>query len=159
MSSSKPSQFDLAAGLNVSQPMVSKLKKRGMPTHSVAAAVAWRAENLNVAHHREKKSAGPRPSDDVDVNAESFNEARRRREVAEANTAEMKYGELQKVLVRRERVEAIWRSKYATSREALLQIPVRLAAVVAAEASETACHALIDAEIRAALEHLAGADS
>lgn len=40
-------QAQLARELDLSECMVSKLKKRGMPTHSVADAQAWRAFNLD----------------------------------------------------------------------------------------------------------------
>ena len=40
-------QVDLAAALNISGSMVSRLKARGMPTHDIEAARAWRATNLN----------------------------------------------------------------------------------------------------------------
>jgi hypothetical protein len=40
-------QAELANELDLSAAMVSKLKARGMPTHSVADAEAWRATNLD----------------------------------------------------------------------------------------------------------------
>lgn len=40
-------QAELADELDISAAMVSKLKARGMPTHSVADAEAWRATNLD----------------------------------------------------------------------------------------------------------------
>ena len=40
-------QADLAHALDISPAMVSKLKARGMPVHSVAEAVAWREANLD----------------------------------------------------------------------------------------------------------------
>ncbi len=39
-------QKDLARGLGVSEAMVSRLVRRGMPTRSVAEAQRWRAGNL-----------------------------------------------------------------------------------------------------------------
>ncbi|MFZ1827995.1 MAG: hypothetical protein WAW42_04355 [Candidatus Competibacteraceae bacterium] len=40
-------QADLAKALGLTQPTVSALKARGMPTDSVAAARAWRAAHVN----------------------------------------------------------------------------------------------------------------
>ena len=40
-------QAELAHALDISAPMVSKLKRRGMPVHSVAEAAAWRSRNLD----------------------------------------------------------------------------------------------------------------
>jgi hypothetical protein len=40
-------QNELAAFLGISGQMVSKLKRRGMPTHSVFAARDWRQANLD----------------------------------------------------------------------------------------------------------------
>jgi len=40
-------QAELARSLNLSGAMVSRLKRRGMPVHSVAEAAAWRAANLD----------------------------------------------------------------------------------------------------------------
>lgn len=47
-------QQDLAHALGISAPMVSRLKRQGMPTHSIAAAAAWRAENLDPLHVHEQ---------------------------------------------------------------------------------------------------------
>jgi transcriptional regulator with XRE-family HTH domain len=40
-------QADLARALGISAAMVSRLKQQGMPTHSIAAAAAWRAKYLD----------------------------------------------------------------------------------------------------------------
>jgi hypothetical protein len=46
---------DLAAELGLSERMVYKLRKRGMPTHSAGAAQAWRAANLDPALVKEHR--------------------------------------------------------------------------------------------------------
>ena len=38
---------ELAEQLDISRQMVNKLRKRGMPAHSLAAALEWRKQNLN----------------------------------------------------------------------------------------------------------------
>lgn len=40
-------QKDLAAALGISAPMVTRYKKRGMPTNSIAAARRWRETDLD----------------------------------------------------------------------------------------------------------------
>ena len=40
-------QAELARQLGISGAMVSKLRRRGMPTHSLEEAKAWRARNLD----------------------------------------------------------------------------------------------------------------
>ncbi len=47
-------QVDLAQALGVSASMVSRLKRRGMPTHSLAAAIEWRRLHLDVAQVAEQ---------------------------------------------------------------------------------------------------------
>jgi hypothetical protein len=47
-------QQDLARALGISAPMVSRLKRQGMPTHSVAAAIEWRSRNLDPLHVHEQ---------------------------------------------------------------------------------------------------------
>lgn len=42
-------QKDIAQGLGISPAMVTRLKARGMPTHSVSAAAEWRRSNLDPA--------------------------------------------------------------------------------------------------------------
>jgi hypothetical protein len=42
-------QVDLAHALGISASLVSRLRKRGMPVHSIEAAKAWRAVNLDPA--------------------------------------------------------------------------------------------------------------
>lgn len=49
--SKKPTGAELAAALDVNESRVSQLKKEGMPTDSVEAALAWRA-NRKVANER-----------------------------------------------------------------------------------------------------------
>lgn len=41
-----PTQSDIARALNITPPMITKLKRLGMPVSSVSAARAWRDANL-----------------------------------------------------------------------------------------------------------------
>ena len=79
-----------------------------------------------------------------------------RREAAEADLAELKLAEQRGELVRAADVRAAHARRLAGLREALLQIPARLAAVLAAEVSQAACHDKLQAEIHAVLASVSG---
>jgi hypothetical protein len=53
---------DLAAQLGISAAMVSKLKKRGMPTASVEAAEKWRRRHLEFARSKGNRAGTERPA-------------------------------------------------------------------------------------------------
>lgn len=74
-----------------------------------------------------------------------------RRESAEADLAELKLAEQRGELVRAADVRAAHAKRLAGLRDALLQIPARLAAVLAAEASQAVCHDKLQAEIHGVL--------
>ena len=86
--------------------------------------------------------------------ATSYEEARRRRETAEANLAEMKQAEMQGTLIRADAVRAAWAAKITGARDALLQIPSRVAPVLTACTDLVEVTALLEAELRQALAEL-----
>lgn len=49
-------QGELAEALGISAAMVSKLKRRGMPVHSLSAARAWRLANLLPGYTKENRA-------------------------------------------------------------------------------------------------------
>ncbi len=81
----------------------------------------------------------------------TYEEARRRRELAEAQKAELQLAELQGDLIRTADVRAAYAKRAAGLRDALLQIPARLAAVVAAEGDQAKCHDILQAELHQVL--------
>ena len=85
---------------------------------------------------------------------QSYEDARRRRELAEANIAEMQQAEMEGVLIRADAVRSAWAAKITGARDALLQIPSRLAPVLAAEADMAKVTALLEDELRQALADL-----
>lgn len=85
---------------------------------------------------------------------EDFQAARTRREIAEANLAEMREAEEHGKLIRADAVRATWAARIASARDALLQIPSRLAPVLAAETDLAAVTLLLEDEIRQALAEL-----
>ena len=160
---------DLASALGISGPMVSKLSARGMPTHSIDAARQWRAANLSQGYTKRFRApaAGAKPARVPDAEGpaqaepaanrppdESHDKARTRREIAEANLAELKLAELQGSLVRADDVRHSLSRRATAFREGLLQLPDRLSAQLAAEADQDTVRRLLDVEIRATLTHL-----
>lgn len=124
--------------------------------HAVRATALYKAQTrprVRVAgRHAEP---GPTPPADSAARV-SYDEARRRQAVAEALMAEraerVQAGELVEVAaVRREHGRRL-----TALRESLLQMPARLSAGLAAEGSQQGCHDLLQREVYAILEAVAG---
>lgn len=94
-----------------------------------------------------------RPGDD------DYWQSRSRREAAEASMAELKRDELMGELIRVSAVRAAMINAYTTLREAILNLPARLAPQLAAESDTAAIQTLLHAELHSALTTLAGAPS
>ncbi|KJS64396.1 MAG: hypothetical protein JM57_13930 [Comamonadaceae bacterium BICA1-1] len=88
--------------------------------------------------------AGANPPADED-----FSAARTRREIAEANMAEMRERELAGQLIRVDAVRASGARTVATARDALLQIPHRMTAYLTPEVLQ-----MLEAEIRSVMLEL-----
>ena len=71
--------------------------------------------------------------------------------------AQMKLAELRGELIQVAAVKAVWAARLTSARDALLQIPPRLAPVLAAENNLTRVNQLLEDEIRQALAELSGA--
>ncbi len=99
-------------------------------------------------------SAAPAASAEPAVTGDDYWVSRARREAAEAHIAEMKRGELEGKLIRADVLRQAWSRKVASARNALLQIPPRLAPVLAAEADMDRVAALLEDELRAGLAEL-----
>lgn len=169
------SQAAIGRALGLSPASMTKLKGQGMPVHSVAAAQAWREARQNVAQRKPAPVPpvleplpprrvefggvpvfGGAPPLDLPI-GEDRDEARTRREIAEANMAEMDEARLRRELIRVASVQAQLSTDYATTRDAMLQIPARMAPLLAAEKDPAAVQSLLHAEIHQALLTLAGA--
>lgn len=92
-----------------------------------------------------------------DLSPEDRDRARTRREVAEANIAELSEARLRRELVSVKAVQDRLAQDYATTRDGLLQLPARMGPVLAAETDPAAVERLLYAEVHAALMHLSGA--
>lgn len=169
-------QKDLAAGLGLDESVISRYKRKGMPTDSVEAARQWKEANI-----KQRARAGDRlhghaapVAQDVPSQVqppvayvpktfpplpgvagdEDFQAARTRREIAEANLAELKEAEQQGKVIQVEAVRAAWARRLAGTRDAILQIPVRVAPILAAETSIEQVSILLETELRQALAEL-----
>jgi phage terminase Nu1 subunit (DNA packaging protein) len=174
----QPTQKELAAALDMSQANVTKLKKQGMPVDSVAAAQAWRESRQNVAARKPappgltltqaidsmpiyppKSFDAARMPEYRELPDEDHQAARTRREIAEANLAEMREAEERGKLIQVSAVRATWATRIASARDALLQIPARIAPVLAAETNLAAVTLLMESELRQALAELSREDA
>ena len=176
----------LAAALGLSKGRLSQLKAEGMPVDSIEAAQAWREERQNIAARKRLpdqvaaalQSIAPqstfpalptarRPDPGVPPQGagidicegleEDRDAARTRREISEANIAEMTEARMRRELIRVTAVQTLLATEYATLRDALLQIPARMAPTLAAESDPAAIQTALHAEIHHALTDLAGA--
>ena len=162
------SQAAIGRALGLSPAAMTKLKKQGMPVDSVEAAQAWREARQNVAARKpppapfasgyarrpDPSNAFPPFPDGMDEDRDA---ARTRREIAEANMAEMDEARLRRELIRVQAVQDHLALDFATTREGLLQIPARLGSILAAESDPAAVQRKLHEEIHLALHRLSGA--
>lgn len=147
----KPTVRQIAAALGISHPRVVALSKEGMPTDSIEAAAAWREAHMNpAAQVGQAFRNGDLPDED-------FQTARTRREIAEASIAQLKEEEMRGELIRVEAVRSALASLISTTREGILQVPARMAPVLAVETDPGAVHDLLMSELNQVLSRLASA--
>lgn len=94
------------------------------------------------------------PLGSADDRDDDYWAARAKRERAEAAISEMKRAELEGKLIRTDAVRAAWARRLSSARDALLQIPHRLAPVLAAESDMERVGQLLEDELRHALDEL-----
>lgn len=159
------SQAAIGRAMNLSPAAMTKLKKQGMPVHSVEAAVAWRTARQNIAQRKpipapvlkllQPKAAPRQETAPQHTNDESQDQARTRREIAEANLAELKLAELRGDLVRLVDVQAEYTKLLVTVREVFLQLPPRLVPLLVADPTPAAMDRVLREEIGTALRNVA----
>ena len=132
-----PSGRSIAVTLGVSPGRVSQMKAQGMPTDSLAGAKAWFAENVDPKF---APTSGKRQ-------VASLEDARVRRETAEANMAEMRELEKAGELVDAQAVRRLLAEAGAQIGLILDRIPDRLAPRLVAGGNEQQIHELLQAEI------------
>ena len=161
------SQNHLASLLNLSKSTTSVLVGKGMPTTSLEDAQAWRKANLNPALRPrlnkpdETPAANPGPRSkqesrgDPDGAAEDFQAARTRREISEANQAEIAEAELNGKFLIKVDFERHLFTAGRMLRDTLTNCSRRVGAEVAGTTDPNECEAIIDREHRAALASFA----
>lgn len=162
----QPKGREVAEALGISPGRVSQLRKEGMPVDSIASASAWYRRRVDQgrsfgakrgARMAEKTVAASRfsvPPEDGHPGGVSYEEARRRREVAEATTAELRLAELAGELVRREAVNRLLFTAGRVMRDQMLAIAPRLSASLAPMVDPKAIEMRIADEVRVALRAL-----
>lgn len=108
-------------------------------------------DDATVSPHRPRAAARP----ELEDHSDDYWHSRGRRERAQAELAELKLAEQRGELVRAAAVESAHGRRVSGLREALLQIPARLAAVLAAESDQARCHDVLQAELHQVLEQVA----
>ena len=159
-------QSELAEALGVSPAVVSRDARRGMPIDSVEAAGDWRARHLRPRVKAGQAAADPAPAPvappssrparpdahpDLELDRISYEEARRRREAAEAQRAELQLAELRGDLVRAVDIKAALSRRVASLRESFLQMPSRVVPLLVAHPGAADMDRLLRAEILLAL--------
>lgn len=149
----------LSQSLGVNVAAISKRAAKGMPTHDLEAAKAW--SEANVRKLVKRNLPPPEPATATIVTSDgpvlmSYDEARRRREQAEAEMAELKLSEQRGDLVRLSQVRGEHARFCAQIRDTLLQLSPRLTPLLAAAGADPArASMVIDAEINAVLASIA----
>jgi hypothetical protein len=158
-------QAELARRLGLSRAAVTRNKHLGMPVDSVASAQVWREARQSVAQRKplplaprqpDRSAGGGHVDPAADPPDEHRDAARTRREIADANIAEMEEARMRRELIRVSAVQAQLAVDFATTRDALLQIPARMGPLLAAEGDPAQVQHLLHTEIHQALVDLAG---
>lgn len=146
--------------------LLHRYSKRGMPTSTAAEALAWIASNVRqkVSAKPQQPSTGRKPTKSAKgkraprakpLPANPYQDARTRQAIADAEDAELRVLERRQVLVHVD----VHRTRVALHlgalKDAFLQMPARLAAVLAAEPDEAKCHNIVQDEIFSVLARLA----
>ena len=145
---------ELARALELSKGQVSKLAQRGMPTHDVAAAEAWRTEHLHPAWAKrsaaapevqvEEQVAASVPATSAPISSKaiadvtkdpemSYHVAKTLREVAEAQIAALKLRAMKDELGPRAELDRQMRAAIVRAREFLRREAPRLSMLMEGE--------------------------
>lgn len=157
-----PRKVTIARALGVSGASVTRYLRRGMPCTSVEEAIAWRDANITPGAWRTgAASAGATPpAGEAPVppsDSARLMKAKAAREEHEAELARMRRLELEGRTMFMADHKAVVFELARRIRDALLQVPARCAALVAAESDQLACQRILDAEVRHVLAYLSKA--
>lgn len=147
-------QADIAAALQIDPAMVTRYKARGMPMHSIEAARAWKSRHVRPRVNPRACAA----AEESQASIPDYQLSKAVREAAEAQMAQLKLAEQKGEVIRVDAVRARLANILSSTRDSLLQIPARLAPVLAAESDAARVHDLLQAELHQALARLCGAN-
>lgn len=174
ISAPRVKKAELARDLGVSRQAIGELVTRGiieqgadglidveLARHALANRVRPSAKTATTLLHP-APAAGPASGDDpatkdgvtTGASTPSYHVAKTLREVAEARMAQLELAKMTGDLVPIADIRAKYARLASGLREALLQIPARLAPVVAAEADMARCHDILQAELHQVLAQL-----
>jgi len=149
-----PSQNEIAKQLGISGPTFSAQVARGCPANDLQAAQAWRKANLNPAKTKGTRLDAHRVIP-TDIAGETFEQARTRKTVAEANLVEFEEATLREKYVLKFEVEAAMFFAGRQLRDNMTNCARRLGAEVAGLRDAGECEAVIHREHRAFLADFA----
>lgn len=151
----------LARQLGVSRQAVHELVKRGVLSKDKDGLIDFELAKhalMNRVRPSGKTTASLQepatPAATQTPEITSYHVAKTLHEAAEAQIARLKLAEMQGDVIQVSAVRATWAARIASARDALLQIPSRLAPVLAAETDLAAVTLLLEDEIRQALAEL-----
>jgi len=166
---------EYAKHMGVSPAYVTKLKSQGrlvmrevdgkqVVDFEMSDRLVRNTTDLGRAGNGRNASPTATPSRPVAPLAESgkvdaiFRQAQAQERAFAAKIEELKYKEMAGQLIRADAVRAAWAKRIASTRDALLQIPHRLAPVLAAESDLERVGQILEDELRLALAELSRGD-
>ena len=157
-------QSALATALGMTRQAVSKLKRQGMPVHSVKAAQAWRERRQNLAARKPlpKAAAAARAAEQSAPGPEAPAEpaskrdtARAERETYQAQLARLEFEQKSGKLVEADQIKVRAFKLARSARDQLLTMPDRLAPILASETDVLEVHRLLTEDIERTCERIA----
>jgi len=150
--SATANKAELAELLGLSLPTLDAMVRRGCPVlQRGAQGREWCFDVPAVIKWRTDRAVAAALGDTSKLDQE---EARRRKLAAEAALAELDLAERRREMIRVEDAAALVADEYAKVRSRLLDLPARLAPLVAIEADPAACERLVREEVKDTLEEL-----
>lgn len=152
----------LARALGIAPSAAHKRKQRGMPTHSVEAALAWEIDHLDPARQKgvglsigggDVHANRPRDDDDGPGGQDSlaYRKARAERERINVQRAQLELDEARGVLVPLDMAERLVFTAFRTLRDGVLAAPSRVRDRCAVETDPMRVEALIAEELGAVM--------
>ena len=148
---------DIARALDVDPAMVTRWEKRGMPVYDIEAAKRWRSANVR-PRAKAVPPQGDLPAASVqtdEVNRSDYFQAKTRREIAEADRAEMETKTMAGDLVERALVDRGSHESGRLLRDMVLSVPSKVASELTAMTSPQEIETFLRKALRRVLDELA----